>query len=233
MNTMPQTVFVLADSALELIPQSIVYSDLIKKTAKKRGKSPHSMMLDSSYHYRAMTKIKDSNKRGRPDIVHFSLLNLLGAPLIKENPDEIRILIHTYNGTIIEINPETRIPKHYPRFIGLMEQLLTKGEIRNKDESLMWIIENLSLSELLKDIPENQRLLLTHSGESIELESYFKKKSNQNLCTIIGCFSHGNFSSEIEELTNNKISISNQHLEAWTVFARIVFLREISFLSRG
>ena len=228
---MPQTVFVLADSALELIPQNIVYTDLVKKTAKKRGKSPHSMILDSSYHHRAMTKIKDSSKRGRPDIVHFSLLNLLGTPLIKKNPDEIRILIHTYNDTIIEINPETRIPKHYPRFIGLMEQLLTKGEIRNKDELLMRIIENSSISELLKDFPENQRFLLSHSGESIELESYFKRKSNQNLCAIIGCFSHGNFSKGIEELTTNKISISNQHLEAWTVFARIVFLRELSLLS--
>ena len=228
---MPLTAFILADSALELIPQNIVYNDLIKKTAKKRGKSPHSMILDSSYHHRAMTKIKDSNKRGRPDIVHFSLLNLLGAPMIKKNPDEIRILIHTYNGTIIEINPVTRIPKHYPRFIGLMEQLLAKGEIRNKDESLMRIIKDSNISELLKDFPENQRLLLSHSGESIKLESFFKKKSDQNLCTIIGCFSHGTFSNEIEELTTNKISISNQHLEAWTVVARVVFLRELSLLS--
>lgn len=225
---MSKTVFILADSALELIPQKIVHFEGIKKTAKKRGKSPHSTILDSSYHHKAMTKLKDSNKRGRPDILHFCLLNLLGAPLVREAPNEIRILIHTYNGTLIEINPEIRLPKHYPRFIGLMEQLLIKGLIESKEKSLMKILTDTTIEEEINNIPTIQRLLFTYNGESINSETYFKEISNLDLAIIIGGFPHGNFSEEIDSLSSKKISVSKFHLEAWTVLSRVAFLREIS-----
>ena len=225
---MPQTFFILADSALELIPQNIQYHEIIKKNAKKRGKIPQTMILDSSYHHKAMTKIMDSNKRGRPDILHFSLLNLLGAPIVRENPTKIKILIHTYTGKIIEINPETRIPKHYPRFIGLMEQLLVKEQIQSKEKLLMKISSEKSIKDHIKEIPIEQRLLLTHRGEKIAVNTFFDSYSKKDLCLIIGCFPHGYFSKEIEQLTSNKISISEFHLEAWTVLARIAFLRELS-----
>ncbi len=225
---MSKTVFIIADSALELIPKKIVYLDAIKKTAKKRGKLPHSMILDSSYHHKAMTKLKDSNKRGRPDILHFCLLNLLGTPLVQEYSNEIRILVHTYNGLVIEINPETRLPKHYPRFIGLMEQLLVNGLIESKEKILMKILVDTTIEKEIEDIPMTQRLLFTFNGEQINLETYFKEISSLNLGIIIGAFPHGSFSKRIDSLSLNKLAISRFHLEAWTALSRVVFLREKS-----
>lgn len=227
-NRLPKTVFIFADSALELIPRKIVYLDVIKKTAKKRGKLPLSMILDSSYHHKAMIKLQDSNKRGRPDILHFCLLNLLGTPLVRETPNEIRILIHTYSGMVIEINPETRLPKHYPRFIGLMEQLLTKGLIESKEKSLLKILVDTTIEQEINNIPITQRLLFTFNGELINSETYFKEISNSDIGIIIGAFPHGNFSKEINSLSSTKISISKFHLEAWTALSRVVFLREMS-----
>jgi len=223
-----KTVFIIADSALELIPKKIVHLDVIKKTAKKRGKLPHSMILDSSYHHTAMTKLKDSNKRGRPDILHVCLLNLLGTPLVRETPDEIRILLHTFSGKVIEINPETRLPKHYPRFIGLMEQLLIKGLIESKEKTLMEILPDTTIAQEIIDIPSTQRLLFTFNGESINTEEYFKEISSLDIGIIIGGFPHGTFSKEIDDLSTTKISISKYHLEAWTVIARAVYVRERS-----
>jgi len=223
-----KTVFIIADSALELIPKKIVHLDVIKKTAKKRGKLPHSMILDSSYHHTAMTKLKDSNKRGRPDILHVCLLNLLGTPLVRETPDEIRILLHTFNGKVIEINPDTRLPKHYPRFIGLMEQLLIKGLIESKEKTLMEILPDTTIAQEIINIPSTQRLLFTFNGKSINAEEYFKEISSLDIGIIIGGFPHGTFSKEIDDLSTTKISISKYHLEAWTVIARAVYVRERS-----
>jgi len=223
-----KTVFIIADSALELIPKKIVHLEVIKKTAKKRGKLPHSMILDSSYHHTAMTKLKDSNKRGRPDILHVCLLNLLGTPLVRETPDEIRILLHTFNGKVIEINPDTRLPKHYPRFIGLMEQLLIKGLIESKEKTLMKILPDTTIAQEIINIPSTQRLLFTFNGKSINAEEYFKEISSLDIGIIIGGFPHGTFSKEVDDLSSTKISISKYHLEAWTVIARAVYVRERS-----
>ncbi|MHA1556012.1 MAG: 16S rRNA methyltransferase [Candidatus Heimdallarchaeota archaeon] len=225
---MAKTVFIIADSALELIPKKIVHLEVIKKTAKKRGKLPHSMILDSSYHHTAMTKLKDSNKRGRPDILHVCLLNLLGTPLVRETPDEIRILLHTFNGKVIEINPDTRLPKHYPRFIGLMEQLLIKGLIESKEKTLMKILPDTTIAQEIINIPSTQRLLFTFNGKSINAEEYFKEISSLDIGIIIGGFPHGTFSKEVDDLSSTKISISKYHLEAWTVIARAVYVRERS-----
>ena len=115
----------LVESGLELVPKEISKHPLIRRYAKKRGKKPSKVLLDISFHYHAMKNLKDFNKRGRPDIVHFCLLEALGSPLNKMAL--LRIYVHTYDGKVVFIDPSTRIPKNYIRFVGLMEQLLDKG----------------------------------------------------------------------------------------------------------
>ena len=95
---------VLARSALETIPEEIVNHPSVKKWAERRRKDPRKLLLDMSYHYAAMRELKDWNKRGRPDIVHITLLNLLGSPL--NNEGLLRVYVHTLNDYIITINPE-------------------------------------------------------------------------------------------------------------------------------
>ena len=114
---MPSTIFILADSSIELLPESLYKNNLIKKYAKKRNKDPSQIILDSNYHYKAMYKLEEYKKRGRPDILHFCLLNLLGSPFIKSNSLYVKIFVHTINNILFEINPKTRLPKNYNRFI--------------------------------------------------------------------------------------------------------------------
>ena len=226
-----QTIYVIADTALELIPKELIHLDTIKKSARKKDKKPYSMLLDASYHHKEMESLENSKKRGRPDILHICLLSLLGLPEIKKKPTSYRILIHTYNKEIFEINPEIRLPRHYFRFIGLMEQLLLKGKISSKNQILIQKLDNTTLEKQLKSIKPENRLLFTSKGKEEELRKLFDKRINDDLALIFGGFPHGSFSTEIENLTDEKISISNITLDAWIALSRIAHYKE--FISKS
>lgn len=222
------TTFVIAETALELIPNELIHLDSIKESARKKGKQSYNILLDASYHHKEMLSLRDNKKRGRPDILHFSLLNLLGSPEILTNPTSYRILVHTYDDKIININPEIRLPRHYFRFVGLMEQLLEKGVIRNKEINLMEILQKSSLENELKDISKERRILFTSKGAKIDLFNLFEENAKEDIALIVGGFPHGNFSKKVDNLSINKIAITNLSLDAWVVIGRIMFLREIT-----
>ena len=88
-------------------------------------------------------------KRGRPDIVHLTLLSICTSPAFYEN--KIRVFVHTVNNEIISINNNTRLPKSYHRFQGLIEKLFLTRKIESEAEILMEI-KNSSLSKLISKI---------------------------------------------------------------------------------
>lgn len=57
----------------------------------------------------------------RPDITHQCLLMLLDSPLNRAGL--LQVYIHTSNNVLIEVNPQTRIPRTFKRFAGLMGKL--------------------------------------------------------------------------------------------------------------
>lgn len=57
----------------------------------------------------------------RPDITHQCLLMLLDSPLNRAGL--LQVYIHTCNNVLIEVNPQTRIPRTFKRFAGLMGEL--------------------------------------------------------------------------------------------------------------
>lgn len=54
----------------------------------------------------------------RPDITHQCLLMLLDSPLNRAGL--LQVYIHTEKNILIEVNPQTRIPRTFKRFSGLM-----------------------------------------------------------------------------------------------------------------
>ncbi len=227
---MPKTIILLADSSIESMPSNLINNEIIKRHAKKRGKQPSTIILDSSYHHKAMAKLLDSKKRGRPDILHFCLQNLIGSPLVRSNLGSIEIYVHTINNQIFKINPETRLPKHYSRFIGLMEQVFSKKVIRTNEKILIEMLENPSIEELIADIPKENRLIFSSKGSIIKLPEYFIDYAKKDLVLIIGAFPHGSFSEKILRTSNKILSIYPQSIEAWVVLNRVIFSREISML---
>ncbi|HKZ99119.1 MAG TPA: hypothetical protein VJ326_05980 [Thermoplasmata archaeon] len=57
---------VLADAELELVPSEIAGHPAVHSSAKKRGRSPTSLLLDSSLHHPALRDMPEP-RRGPPD----------------------------------------------------------------------------------------------------------------------------------------------------------------------
>lgn len=207
---------ILADSELELIPKKLWNHPVIKKFVKKRKKDVRYTLLDSSYHHKAMKNLKENYRRGRPDIVHFCLINALESILNKEN--KLRIYVHTRNNEVIYVKPETRIPRHYNRFVGLMEKLFKNKKI--PEELNLLKLENKSLKELINEISPSKLFVMHPNGKYLSPAKVGEKLSKyEDPCVIVGGFPHGDFKSKIE---GTKISIYPKELTAWTVLNEII-----------
>ena len=211
---------VIAESALELIPKSLWNNPVILKSAKKRGKKPSEMLLDVSIHYQAMKELPDRFKRGRPDIIHITLLNLLESPLNKEGL--LHVYVHTYNDLVIFIRPDIRLPKNYNRFVGLMEQLLVEGKVPPDTETPLMYVKNLKLKDLIRSLDVEQTILLDEKGKYMRLRDIANKIFEKRSVVIIGGFQEGEFSDETYNLADEIISIYNKPLTTWIVASRIV-----------
>ncbi|RLF26910.1 MAG: 16S rRNA methyltransferase, partial [Thermoplasmata archaeon] len=143
--------FVLAESELEMVPEKLLSHPAVVSSAKRRGKKPEEILLDSNFHHNALKSIEDGERRGRPDIAHVFLLVALESiankrGLIKD------VIIHTRNDDVIYINPKTRIMRSYNRFVGLIEHLFTVSDKPDGNRQLLRLERNVSLESLIKNL---------------------------------------------------------------------------------
>jgi len=212
---------ILAESALETVPPELWEHPAVKRHSQIRGKDPKFMILDRSYHHAAMKTIKNSSKRGRPDIVHLSLLEALGSPLSKEGL--LKVYVHTSNEHMISVAPETRLPKNYNRFIGLMEHLFEQDRVPPKGKPLL-VLERETLAELIKTIEPTYVVAFSRTGKPMTLEEITLRLSNEgNPVAIVGGFPHGHFTETTQNLANEVVCVDPEMLEAWTVTSRLIY----------
>jgi len=212
---------IIAEAALETIPREIIYHPAVMKNAKRRGKKPEELILDISYHYAAMKKLKERWKRGRPDIIHVALLHILGSPANKKGL--VRTFIHTIKDYIIFIHPETRLPKNYLRFIGLMEQLFKEKRVPPKSKKPLLKMKKGSLTNLLLKIKPSKVILLTQRGNLIHPERLGEKLVEEaETAIIIGGFPHGKFTKKTLGVADEIYSIYPEVLEVWEVISIIL-----------
>ena len=215
-------ILILAESALETIPGEIVNHPAVLKYSRRRGKSPSQIILDRSYHHRAMLNLPNNFKRGRPDIVHFSLLSALGTPLIREKLMEI--YVHTIANYVIYVNSKVRIPRNYLRFIGLMEQLFQYGRVPPYGKEPLLRVDRRSLRDLLYELNINYTVAFTRKGVIQTLEEAISKIVDRGrVAALVGGFPHGGFSEETLKLVDEAICIDPETLDAWTVVSRIIY----------
>ncbi len=215
---------ILLESALETVPQEIWGHPAVVKNARRRGKKPGETLLDVSLHYHAMKNLEDREKRGRPDIVHITLLELLESPLNKEG--HLEVYVHTYQGHVIFIDPSTRIPRNYNRFVGLMEQLFKYGKVPPDAEKPLIYIKTLTLEKLLEKLGCKGLAILWEKGERASPENIVSIAMNNNYAIGIGGFPHGDFSEKIISLASYKFSIYRDPLNSWVVASRIAYAAE-------
>lgn len=213
---------ILADSALELIPRELWKSPAVANDAKRLGLEPSGMLLDRSFHHSAMLRLKDVEKRGRPDLVHAALLSVTGTPLYLEG--KARVYVHTPQGVALEIAEKTRIPKHYIRFRGLMEQALME-----KGAADLVKAKRMPFRDLLRSIGPDRVFGFSVQGKSLSLPELAARVSQATTpAVVIGGFPHGHFSKEVVGALDELVRIDAKPLEAHVVVARVVYEVEMA-----
>jgi len=200
---------ILLDASLELVPDSIRNHPSVIKNSERFGKDPGRTLLDKSLHYHAMTYLPNREKRGRPDILHSSLVLLLSEPSFRGD-----LYIHTLESKIIRVDRRMRPPKNYLRFVGLMEQLLVEGRVPPRGNPLMELLD-ISLKELVE---ERGLVLLHEEGERRGVRTLCGEKAFLG----VGAFPHGEFSEEVKLLARETVSISEHVLETQNVICRLL-----------
>jgi rRNA small subunit pseudouridine methyltransferase Nep1 len=212
---------VFAEAALELVPREIAKHPSVMSQARRKGKKPDDILLDVSYHHAAMKPYDKYEKRGRPDIAHFSLLEALGSPLNQEG--RLETWVHTVQDEAIRIDPETRLPRNYDRFVSLMEQLL-RGKQVPPDGPALLQAETLPLGKLIQKIQPTKLVGLSTLGERVTLEEICNKLAGgRRPAIMVGAFARGHFAVQNASRCDQVFCIDKAPLESWIVTSRAIY----------
>ena len=210
---------IISESALELIPFELEDHPSVVSHAKKLGKYPSDILLDNSWHFAAMKGIKNEIKRGRPDLVHFSILEATTIPLYLQN--KLNLFVHTIDDKVIYFGKNVHLPKSYHRFEGVIEKLYQEKKIMAKNELLLEIKEQTFL-ELIDEINPSKIFGFSTEGQ---LSSYEKiaAQISDNSCIVIGGFQKGHFSDSVQNTITDLFSIGNESFESHVIASRILY----------
>jgi rRNA small subunit pseudouridine methyltransferase Nep1 len=210
---------IISESALELVPFELEDHPSVVSHARKLGKYSSEILLDNSWHFAAMKGIKNEIKRGRPDLVHFSILEATTIPLYLQN--KLNLFVHTIDDKVIHFGKNVHLPKSYHRFEGVIEKLYQEKKIMTKNELLLEIKEQ-TFSELIDEINPSKIIGFSTEGE---LSSYEKIASqiSDDSCIVIGGFQKGHFSDSVQNTITDLFSIGNESFEGHIVTSRILY----------
>lgn len=214
---------ILLDCALEFVPSEISSMKQVQKHAFRRGKKPTELLLDQTHHGRAMTKLLESERRGRPDITFLSLMSILETPLCKEGL--LSVHLHLQDGRIIEVRSDVRLPRNYERFVGLMEQLLLSGRVPPKGDTLLQVIDK-TLNGLITDLKSGLTILASEGGQKTTIDGLSQlipADPSASVIVGVGAFPHGGLSESTTALFDNKLEFDKEVMMAWHVCAEIVW----------
>ena len=217
---MTQFFFILADSELELIPPELLRERCVLSSARARGKAPEKILLDASHHHPAFAKLKESERRGRPDIVHFFLMLAMDSDL--NAMGKLKVFVHTRNDDVIAVKPETRLPPHYPRFVGLIESLYEQRVVPSRENALLELRNGVPLEALVAALKPDEIYVLDQTGREIPPDRLGPDNQDKTVVIIIGGFSKGGYRSDLSKFKHETISLGNRQLKVWTVTAKVL-----------
>lgn len=174
----------------------------------KAGK--HFGLLNVDEHTGILRKNNRDFGTARPDITHQCLLMLLDSPLNRSGL--LQVYIHTAKNVLIEVNPQTRIPRTFKRFAGLIVQLLHKFSVKAADSSvkLLKVIKN----PIEDHLPVGcKRVCMSYSADKATSAAEFAKSvpKDEPVCVVIGAIAKGNIDVSY---TEEDVRIGNFPLSA-------------------
>jgi rRNA small subunit pseudouridine methyltransferase Nep1 len=209
--------FGISEAALELIPETLWREPSVRNDAERRAQQPGSILLDRSVHHSAMLKLSDGYRRGRPDLVHLTLLSVTSTPLHQEG--KVGVYIHTIDDSVLEFGAGARPPKSYARFRNLIEKLL----VERPEEGLV-IVRDATLPQLLKGVGTDYSAGLSVQGAPMRLEGLAGDLAQlKNPAVVVGGFPRGHFLPKDLKAFDNLVRIDDRALDAHVVAARVVY----------
>ena len=210
---------IISESALELVPFELENHPSVVSHAKKLGKYTCDILLDNSWHFAAMKGIKNEIKRGRPDLVHFSILEATTIPLYLQN--RLNLFVHTIDDKVIHFGKNVHLPKSYHRFEGVIEKLYQEKKIISNNELLLELKDQTFL-ELISEINPSKIIGFSTEGQ---LSSYEKiaAQISDNSCIVLGGFQKGHFSDSIQNKITDLYSVGDESFEGHVVASRILY----------
>jgi rRNA small subunit pseudouridine methyltransferase Nep1 len=221
-------IIILEEASLELVPKKYWGHESCKLFESRFGVPPESQILDDNFHHEIIEKLPRKEKRGRPDIVHFALLDIMSTPAYQESI--IRPIIHTVNNETILVGDRVRLPRTELRFNGVMSKVLRK-EQGVTEKNLFEDSGERESRELLKSLDPGEVVCLTTQGVLKDLRNFVsshKVEKQSTTAWIVGGFARGHFTEEVKGLASNLISISDHRLAAHVVTARLSYELERS-----
>ena len=230
---------ILAESALEVVPERVRGHPAVASSSRRLGRSPASTLLDVSWHHAAMGRLAGARRRGRPDIVHFALLAAAGTPLYAAG--RLGVYVHTVDDAVVRIGQGARLPKSYHRFAGLLGDILSAGDGAASaadgadGRPLLEARRPMSLAQLLGEIRPAITVGMTRSGRpgtfrdaaarlaSAEAEAAAPPKGPGGPCLIVGGFQRGGFSGATLGALDRAVSVGPHRLEAHVVVSRALY----------
>ncbi len=210
---MGKVIVVLLEVAIELVPPQILNHPQVLRSARRLGVRPDDLLLDAGLHWKAMRSLPNYWRRGRPDIAHLSLLNLLEKAPVSRGVAEV--YMHLQDGRVFAFSPQVRLPKNYDRFKGLMSQLLRLGRVPPEGEPLIWEVPG-GLRGL---IGGRGLMLLSEDGEEdMRPQDLVREAYEKGLAVGFGAFPRGPFREETERLAVRRVRLmGGEPLKAWDV----------------
>ncbi len=213
---------VLAESAIELVPNELANHPAILSWAHRKRKDSRRLILDQSYHHAAILRLgRLGIGRGRPDIAHFCLLLALGSPLSMMG--QLRCFVHTRDERIIRISPRARLPRNTDRFTNLLEQLYEQSVVPPIGPPLL-SLESGGLAKIVEEQKGDVVVALTTQGVPRPMPEVARKLTeHKKPILLVGGFAEGHFSKSAMARANESYRIDRRRLEAWTVVARAIY----------
>jgi len=212
---------IIGECALEVIPSKILKEPSVLKQSESRQKPAEQLILDRSYHHRAMLSLPDSDKRGRPDLVHLALLEAISTPLYMH--DFLKVIVDCYNGPSIYIGENVRLPRSYPRFLGLIEKLFFEKHVSFNGKDLLSVREG-GMKAIISNVKPTKIIGVSRLGKSSSVKDVANILSKEERpALVVGGFPRGHFSKNTAEEFDETYSIWKEGLDAHIVIGRILY----------
>lgn len=216
---------VLEEASLELVPSKYRKHSSCSLVEARFGISPETQILDDNYHHQLITKLSNRVKRGRPDIVHFALLDITSTPAFFEGL--VEVYVHTINNVTIKILGGVRLPRTFQRFCGVMAKVLS-NKLEDTQKELFEVRIDETVDQLVSSIDSDRIICLSTEGTHGDISSLVQEihSKKEKATWIVGGFPHGHFGDDVKTLATEIISISKHSLAAHVVTSRLCFAIE-------